>query len=105
MDSLRNFQRDQSRAIQSMVRKSSRSFLRFILDEVANVGQISTYSCATIALMNIINNQNDLTCGAELEKFKAITADMTPKERGLKLDDFQFIKDIHNSFSRYTSTQ
>jgi hypothetical protein len=67
----------------------------------SDMQQMSTFSCATLALMNIINNQPDLNLGEQLTAFKQKTALLSPKDRGFALDDFQFVKDIHNSFSRH----
>jgi hypothetical protein len=62
--------------------------------------QISTYSCASVALMNILNNRPSLDLGPQLNSFRSRTLPMCPKERGLALDAFAFVRDVHNSFAR-----
>ncbi|EXJ95684.1 hypothetical protein A1O1_00807 [Capronia coronata CBS 617.96] len=61
--------------------------------------QTSSFSCATIALMNIINNRMDLDLGQHLNEFRTHTMNMTPKDRGLSLDCFDHVRDVHNSFA------
>ncbi|KAK5049372.1 hypothetical protein LTR84_004301 [Exophiala bonariae] len=61
--------------------------------------QTSSFSCATVALMNIINNQDTLDLGEKLNAFRAKTADMSPVDRGFALDHFDHARDVHNSFS------
>ena len=61
--------------------------------------QISSFSCATVALMNIINNRTDLELGEELQRFKASTQNLLPKARGLALDSFESVRNVHNSFA------
>lgn len=53
--------------------------------------------------MNIINNRPNLDLGTNLNFFKKTTSAMSSKDRGFALDDLQFVKDIHNSFSRSIS--
>lgn len=62
--------------------------------------QVPEFSCATVALLNIINNIPGLEMGRELRAFKDFTRDMTPNQRGEAIDDFAFVKTIHNSFAR-----
>jgi len=61
--------------------------------------QTSYYSCATVSLMNIINNRVDLDLGQTLNDFRADTMNMAPKERGIALDRFDHVRDVHNSFA------
>ena len=68
-------------------------------DELWFANQISSFSCATVALMNIINNRTDLDLGAELQDFKARTQNIQPKDKGLALDSFESVRDVHNSFA------
>ncbi|KAF2399954.1 cysteine proteinase [Trichodelitschia bisporula] len=56
--------------------------------------------CATVALLNIVNNIPDAELGPELRDFKAQTMGMTPIERGRWLESFRHIKNVHNSFAR-----
>ena len=49
--------------------------------------------------MNIINNRIDLDLGEELNNFRAQTDSMTPTDRGVALDKFEHVRNVHNSFS------
>ena len=49
--------------------------------------------------MNIINNRPDLNLGPELNVFGTETMNMTPKERGIAIDAFDHVRDVHNSFA------
>ncbi len=61
--------------------------------------QTQSNSCATAALMNIINNHKKVDLGEALEDFRSNTVGMTPKDRGLALDRFDHVRDVHNSFA------
>jgi ubiquitin carboxyl-terminal hydrolase L5 len=61
--------------------------------------QTLSNSCATVALMNIINNHATINLGETLNAFRSSTIGMTPKDRGLALDRFDFVRDVHNSFA------
>jgi ubiquitin carboxyl-terminal hydrolase L5 len=50
--------------------------------------------------MNILNNRPSLDLGSQLNSFRSQTLPMSPKERGLALDAFAFVRDKHNSFAR-----
>lgn len=58
-------------------------------------------ACASVALLNIINNVPGIDLGDELEQFKGFTADLSPALRGYAIINFSFVKQIHNSFARY----
>jgi hypothetical protein len=62
--------------------------------------QVPDFACATFALLNIINNIPGLEMGQQLRAFKQRTQDMTPRLRGDAVDEFTFVKQIHNSFAR-----
>ncbi|KAI6894634.1 hypothetical protein KC334_g12037 [Hortaea werneckii] len=64
--------------------------------------QTPDYACASFALLNIVNNIPGLRLGKELQDFKDFTQDMDPLSRGDAVDDFAFVKRIHNSFARET---
>lgn len=49
--------------------------------------------------MNIINNQPNVDLGPELNVFRQSTISMSPKERGVALDSFRWVRDKHNSFA------
>ncbi|KAL8944820.1 MAG: hypothetical protein Q9216_000242 [Gyalolechia sp. 2 TL-2023] len=57
-------------------------------------------ACASVALLNIVNNVPELDLGDQLEQFKRFTADFTPALRGDAVGNFEFVKAIHNSFAR-----
>ena len=62
--------------------------------------QTSNNSCASVALLNIVNNVPGLDLGDHLREFKQFTKDFTPALRGDAINNFQFVKDVHNSFAR-----
>ncbi|KAL8953626.1 MAG: hypothetical protein Q9222_000552 [Ikaeria aurantiellina] len=64
--------------------------------------QTVTNACASVALLNIVNNIPRLKLGEPLEQFKRFTADFTPALRGDAIANFEFVKNIHNSFARKT---
>lgn len=57
-------------------------------------------ACATIAMLNIVNNIQGVELGENLQAFKDFTKDFTPPLRGDAIANFQFVKEIHNSFAR-----
>lgn len=57
-------------------------------------------ACATIAMLNIVNNIQGIELGENLKAFKDFTKDFTPPLRGDAIANFQFVKEIHNSFAR-----
>ncbi|KAL8656222.1 MAG: hypothetical protein Q9226_002735 [Calogaya cf. arnoldii] len=57
-------------------------------------------ACASVALLNIVNNIPGLELGEHLQRFKEFTADFTPALRGDAIGNFEFVKTIHNSFAR-----
>ncbi|OAG44034.1 hypothetical protein AYO21_01886 [Fonsecaea monophora] len=61
--------------------------------------QTLSNSCATVALMNIVNNHATVNLGQPLNDFRATTMHLTPVERGLALDRFDHVRDVHNSFA------
>ncbi len=61
--------------------------------------QTSSFSCATVALMNVINNRSDIHLGEHLERIRTSTATLSSKDRGLALDGFDHVRDVHNSFA------
>ena len=61
--------------------------------------QTSSFSCGTVALMNVINNRSGIHLGEHLEQFRSSTAMLSSKDRGLALDSFDHVRDPHNSFA------
>ncbi|CZT23324.1 uncharacterized protein RCC_09036 [Ramularia collo-cygni] len=64
--------------------------------------QVPEFACASVALLNLVNNIPHLDLGRELRDFKEFTRDMDPLMRGDTIDSFDFVKRIHNSFARMT---
>ncbi|KAF2220051.1 ubiquitin carboxyl-terminal hydrolase, partial [Elsinoe ampelina] len=62
--------------------------------------QVPDFSCASVALLNIFNNLPGAQLGSELQTFKDQTTPLPPMERGEAIDNFDFMKSIHNSFAR-----
>lgn len=71
-------------------------------DHIWFANQIPEFACATVALLNIVNNVPVLDLGPQLRNFKEFTKDMDPVMRGEAIDSFDFVKRIHNSFARET---
>ncbi|EEQ35546.1 ubiquitin carboxyl-terminal hydrolase [Microsporum canis CBS 113480] len=57
-------------------------------------------ACATVALLNIINNIEGIEMGEELRSFREFTKDFSPALRGNAIGNFEFVKKVHNSFAR-----
>lgn len=57
-------------------------------------------ACATVALLNIIYNIEDIEIGEELKSFREFTKDLSPAMRGYAIGNFEFVKKVHNSFAR-----
>lgn len=57
-------------------------------------------ACASVALLNIINNVPNIELGDHLRAFKNFTASFSPASRGDAIGNFDFVKKIHNSFAR-----
>ena len=57
-------------------------------------------ACASVALLNIVNNIPNIELGDNLHAFKEFTADFSPALKGDAIGNFEFVKCIHNSFAR-----
>ncbi|PYI10488.1 ubiquitin carboxyl-terminal hydrolase [Aspergillus sclerotiicarbonarius CBS 121057] len=62
--------------------------------------QTASNSCASVALLNIVNNVEGIDLGENLQHFKDFTMPFTPALRGDAISNFDFVKRIHNSFAR-----
>lgn len=62
--------------------------------------QTANNACASVALLNIVNNVLCIELGDNLRAFKDFTKDFTPALRGDAIANFKFVKEIHNSFAR-----
>ncbi|KAJ5885307.1 hypothetical protein N7495_009817 [Penicillium taxi] len=63
--------------------------------------QTASNACASVALLNIVNNIPDIDLGEKLQHFKEFTMPFTPALRGDAINNFEFVKRVHNSFARY----
>ncbi|KAG6031218.1 hypothetical protein E4U40_007311 [Claviceps sp. LM458 group G5] len=57
-------------------------------------------ACATVALLNIIMNAPDIDLGQQLTGFKDATKNLGSSLKGQGISGNQFIRSIHNSFTR-----
>ncbi|KAL4864964.1 hypothetical protein BDV12DRAFT_175355 [Aspergillus spectabilis] len=62
--------------------------------------QTASNACASVALLNIVNNIEGADLGENLRSFKEFTMPFTPALRGDAINNFEFVKRIHNSFAR-----
>ncbi|KAL4983058.1 ubiquitin carboxyl-terminal hydrolase [Aspergillus falconensis] len=62
--------------------------------------QTASNACASVALLNIVNNIEGADLGENLRSFKNFTMSFTPALRGDAISNFEFVKRIHNSFAR-----
>ncbi|KAJ5780891.1 hypothetical protein N7457_006051 [Penicillium paradoxum] len=62
--------------------------------------QTANNACASVALLNIVNNIPGIDLGENLRSFKDFTMPFTPALRGDAINNFEFVKRIHNSFAR-----
>lgn len=74
--------------------------LNFAGNHLLTILQTIDNACATIAMLNIVNNIQGIELGENLQAFKDFTKDFTPPLRGDAIANFQFVKEIHNSFAR-----
>lgn len=68
-------------------------------DHIWFANQTMDSGCASVAMLNVVNNIPGLKMGKELRDFKTFTQDMTPMRRGDAIDNFDFVRRIHNSFA------
>ncbi|KAF3940732.1 hypothetical protein ABW19_dt0204668 [Dactylella cylindrospora] len=71
-------------------------------DGVWFANQILDNSCASLAMLNILFNSESVILGEELTQFRSFTSPLTPPLRGLCLQNFEFLRRVHNSFARYS---
>ncbi|KAL9043719.1 MAG: hypothetical protein Q9214_003103 [Letrouitia sp. 1 TL-2023] len=69
-------------------------------EEVWFANQTVDNACASVALLNIVNNVSGLELGDSLQQFKDFTATFTPALRGDAIGNFEHVRSIHNSFAR-----
>lgn len=63
--------------------------------------QTASNACASVALLNIVNNIPGIDLGENLRHFREFTMPFTPALRGDAINNFEFVKRVHNSFARY----
>lgn len=56
-----------------------------------------------MALLNIVNNIPGIDLGENLRHFREFTMPFTPALRGDAINNFEFVKRVHNSFARYAA--
>ena len=61
--------------------------------------QTSSFSCASVALLNIINNCPAVNLGSHLSVFREQTQKLSSKDKGRELDRFDHVREVHNSFA------
>ncbi|KAL4894350.1 ubiquitin carboxyl-terminal hydrolase [Aspergillus ambiguus] len=69
-------------------------------DGIWFANQTASNACATVALLNIVNNVEEIELGENLQHFKDFTTRFTPALRGDAISNFEFVKRVHNSFAR-----
>ncbi|KAJ5692088.1 hypothetical protein N7462_001511 [Penicillium macrosclerotiorum] len=69
-------------------------------DGIWFANQTASNACASVALLNIVNNIPNIDLGENLRHFKDFTMQFTPALRGNAIDNFEFVKRVHNSFAR-----
>ncbi|KAK8256820.1 ubiquitin carboxyl-terminal hydrolase [Phyllosticta capitalensis] len=69
-------------------------------DHVWFANQTTGNACATVALLNIVMNIPDAELGTNLSSFRSFTRDFTPALRGDQIQNYDFVKNVHNSFAR-----
>ncbi|KAJ6440904.1 Ubiquitin carboxyl-terminal hydrolase isozyme L5 [Purpureocillium lavendulum] len=70
------------------------------LDQVWFANQTTSNSCASVALLNIIMNAEDVELGRELQGFKSSTQELDSALRGHRIGSNDFVRTAHNSFVR-----
>ncbi|KAI1090504.1 cysteine proteinase [Rostrohypoxylon terebratum] len=69
-------------------------------DDLWFANQTTANACATVALMNIIMNAEDINLGVQLREFRESTKALPSPHRGSELDRNDFIRSVHNSVAR-----
>lgn len=62
--------------------------------------QTTSNACATIALLNILLNTKGVDLGPTLEQLKEFSMSLSPALRGYVVGNHDYLRKIHNSFSR-----
>lgn len=66
--------------------------------------QVVNNACGTQAIINVLLNCIDqVDIGPELKTFLEFTGEMDPETRGITIENFDSIRDTHNSFARHSN--
>lgn len=57
-------------------------------------------ACASVALLNIVNNISSIHLGDNLTAFREFTQGLSPADKGDAVANFEFVRRAHNSFAR-----
>lgn len=74
--------------------------LSSLANSKAHAGQTTPNSCASVALLNIIMNAEQVELGDRLQAFKESTKHLSSPLRGRQIGANDFIRAAHNSFVR-----
>eukprot|EP00035_Acanthoeca_spectabilis_P035178 m.32895 g.32895 ORF g.32895 m.32895 type:complete len:315 (-) comp7118_c0_seq1:2711-3655(-) len=80
--------------------KEKRKPISHEVDGLFFAQQLITNACATVALINILMNAEDVDLGAELSEFKGFTSGLPADMKGLAIGNSDTIRTVHNSFAR-----
>lgn len=90
-----------ARRASGLLTRSASLSIDLALELVTDIGnQTASNACASVALLNIVNNIKGIDLGENLRSFKDFTMPFTPALRGDAISNFEFVKRIHNSFAR-----
>lgn len=69
-------------------------------EDIWFANQIQDNNCASLAMLNIIFNNPSAEIADQLAGFRQFTVNLTPPTRGLSLQNFEYLRKIHNSYAR-----
>ncbi|CAG8567694.1 5045_t:CDS:10 [Paraglomus brasilianum] len=75
--------------------------LNIDIDDDEDWKEVIENACATLALLNIVLNREELDLSEELQQFKEFTSDFASPLRGLAITNHAPFRDVHNSFARF----
>lgn len=91
------------RACGSPIRSDGVQLARLQFWQTLTGTQTVSNACASVALLNIVNNIPEIDLGEPLRQFRHYTENFTPALRGDAIGNFHFVKQVHNSFARSVS--